>query len=154
MNWILSYWKRKKYFQLTVIIITIKVIKIVAIFMSGWLPSHALTCRAVSNQTDTYEYHILVQPPCCHLIFSVISHSTTIVQSILFFSGNIFPVESFSLVMITRICVQSDWKWELRLTEEFLFASVSIYPEAAAAYIYLISIPAARVSAKFKEKLD
>ena len=70
---------------MTVIIITIKVIKIVAIFMSGWLPSHALTCRAVSNQTDTYEYHILVQPPCCHLIFSVISLSTTIVQSNLFF---------------------------------------------------------------------
>ena len=70
--------------------------------MSGWLPSHALTCRAVWNQTDTYEYHILVQPPCCHLIFSVISHSTTIVQSNLF-SGNIFPVESFSLVMITSI---------------------------------------------------
>ena len=126
--------------------------------MSGWLPSHALTCRAVSNQTDTYEYHILVQPPCCHLIFSVISHSTTIVQSILFFSGNIFPVESFSLVMITRICVQSDWKWELRLTEEFLFALSQYIPKpplpvSFPAYIY-ISIPAARVSAKFKEKPD
>ena len=70
--------------------ITIKDIKIFAKKLR-WLPSHALTCRAVSNQTDTYEYNNTHFPQttltCCHLIFILILDDTIKVQSTLTFQG-------------------------------------------------------------------